>query len=153
MKRTVRIYSAGARIQLLTMMSDLISTLLSLSTIRLPYGTLTVALQQLATYISRFRTRLSGIHVVHLKRLLVFLDALKQYVSEWKQSKTAKPGGNDERKNSNSDSTEVMTITEFMERLGRKAGGINLLEIEKYLKTSKVANQMDYQKTRLIIYT
>lgn len=95
--------------------------------------------------------------MVHLKRLLVFLDALKQYVLEWKESKTVKSGGNDDnseqRKNNNSDVTEVMTIAEFMERLGRKAGGINLLEIEKYLKTSKVVDQMDYQKSRLIIYT
>ena len=94
---------------------------------------------------------------MHLKRLLVFLDALKQYISEWKESKTTKSGGKDDnsgqRKTSNSDSTEVMTIAEFMERLGRKAGGINLLEIETYLKTSKVVVQMDYQKTRLLIYT
>jgi chromosome transmission fidelity protein 1 len=136
------------------MKSDLISALLSLSTVRLPYGTLAVALQQLATYISRFRTRLSGIHLVHLKRLLVFLDALKQYVLEWKESKTVKSGGNDNNSGQRKiDSTEVMTISEFMERLGRKAGGINLLEIEQYLKTSKVVDQMNYQKIRLIIYT
>ncbi|KAF8349254.1 helicase C-terminal domain-containing protein [Amanita rubescens] len=125
---------------------NLISTLLSLSTVRLPYGTLATALQQLAAYISRFRTRLSGIHLVHLKRLLVFLDALKQYALEWKESKIVKSEGPDhnsaKRKGSNSDLTEVMTISEFMERLGRKASSINFLEIEKYLKTSKVARKV-----------
>ncbi|KAM6494135.1 Helicase C-terminal domain containing protein [Amanita muscaria] len=109
---------------------NLIPTLLSLSATRLSYATLTVSLQQLGTYISRFRTRLSGIHLVHLKRLLVFLDALKKYVLEWKESRTS---------GDNQNAMEVMTIPKFMDHLGRKASGINLLEIEKYLKTSKVA--------------
>ena len=33
---------------------------------------------------------------------------------------------------------EVMTSGELMARLGRKAEGVNLLEIEKYLRESKV---------------
>jgi chromosome transmission fidelity protein 1 len=93
---------------------------------------LETSLEQLATYISRFRTRLSGKHLVHLKRLLIFLDALKKYAVEWKEAKVTKPGSD------NQNTVEVMTIPEFMEYLGRKASGINLLEIEKYLKTSKV---------------
>jgi len=92
---------------------------------------------------------------VHLKRLLVFLDALKQYALEWKESKIVKSEGPDhnsaKRKGSNSDLTEVMTISEFMERLGRKASSINFLEIEKYLKTSKVSH-ITRQETRLMIY-
>jgi len=92
---------------------------------------------------------------VHLKRLLVFLDALKQYALEWKESKTVKSEGHDynsaKRKGSNSDLTEVMTISQFMERLGRKASSINFLEIEKYLKTSKVSH-ITRRETRLIIY-
>lgn len=131
------------------MVLDLISTLLSLSTVRLPYGTLATALQQLGAYISRFRTRLSGIHLVHLKRLLVFLDALKQCALEWKEFKTVKSEGNSAKRKS--DLTEVMTISEFMERLGRKASSINLLEIEKYLKTSKVSHIARHE-TRLIIH-
>ena len=113
-------------------MADLIPTLLSLSTTRLSYGMLATSLQQLAAYISRFRTRLSGKHLVHLKRLLVFLDALKKYAMEWREDKVVKLGSD------NHNTVEVMTIPEFMAHLGRKASGINLLEIEKYLKTSKV---------------
>ncbi|KAF8636038.1 hypothetical protein AX15_000195 [Amanita polypyramis BW_CC] len=124
---------------------NLIPTLLNLSTVRLSHGILSTSLQQLAAYISRFRTRLSGIHLVHLKRLFVFLDALKKYALEWKEPRTTKHGTSNypaEHRNSVLDSTEVMTIAGFMERLGRKASGINLLEIEKYLKTSKVARKI-----------
>ena len=35
---------------------------------------------------------------------------------------------------------EVMTSGELMARLGRKAEGVNLLEIEKYLRESKVCD-------------
>ncbi|KAK2459645.1 hypothetical protein APHAL10511_008290 [Amanita phalloides] len=117
---------------------NLIPTLLSLSTIRLPYGILSISLQQLAAYVSRFQTRLSGIHLVHLKRLLVFLDALKKYILEWKGSRPIGSGGDPRY----SGSAEVLTISQFVERLGRKASGINLLEIEKYLKTSKIARKI-----------
>ncbi|KAF8630963.1 hypothetical protein AX17_005319 [Amanita inopinata Kibby_2008] len=122
---------------------NLIPTLLSLSTTRLSYGTLTTSLQQLATYISRFRTRLSGVHSVHLKRLFVFLDALKRYAVEWKEDRVGRNGPNGRNPpERTSCKTEVTTIAEFMDRLGRKASGINLLEIEKYLKTSKVARKI-----------
>ena len=132
MTRPIVSATAAARTNFILTEADLIPTLLSLSTIRLSYGMLATSLQQLATYISRFRTRLSGKHLVHLKRLLVFLDALKKYVIEWKEAKVAKPGSDDQN------TVEVMTIPEFMDHLGRKASGINLLEIENYLKTSKV---------------
>ncbi|PFH53881.1 hypothetical protein AMATHDRAFT_186475 [Amanita thiersii Skay4041] len=117
---------------------NLISTILSLSTTCLSYYILTTSLQQLATYLSRFRTRLSGKHMVHLKRLLVFLDALKKYATEWQNSMMKKETCTEK----SACKMEVLTISEFMEHLGRKASGINLLEIEKYLKTSKIARKI-----------
>jgi chromosome transmission fidelity protein 1 len=70
--------------------------------------------------------------MLHLKRLVVFLDALKKYVSEWKglivQARDRKL----------KEKTEVLTVAELLDRLGRKAGGVNLLEVERYLKKSKV---------------
>ncbi|KAG6886740.1 hypothetical protein C0992_002590, partial [Termitomyces sp. T32_za158] len=115
---------------------NLIPTILSLSTIRLPQSILMTSFMQVCTYVSKFRNRLSPTNLLHLKRLVVFLDALKKYVLEWKESRVGKsvsemPGIIEK--------AEVITPAQFMERLGRKVSGINLLEIEKYLKTSKVA--------------
>ncbi|EAU85951.2 CHL1 helicase [Coprinopsis cinerea okayama7 len=79
---------------------NLIPTLLSLSTHRLSYGTLAISLQQVAEYVRRFKTRLSPANMLQLKRLVIFLEALK------------------------------------------KAAGINLLEVEAYLKKSKIARKI-----------
>lgn len=136
--------------------TDLISTLLSLSTTRLPIRTLSTARQQLSVYISRFRTRLSTDHALHLTRLMGLLDALQRYAEEWRQgqegSSPAQSGhldgdrSADERglpKNGVSGKTrvqgvEVMTPGELLRRLGRKSEGVNLLEVEAYLRSSRV---------------
>lgn len=105
---------------------DLIPTLLSLSTTRLLYTTLVTSLEQVCGYVSRFRTRLSAINMLHLKRLVVFLDALKKYSGEWTKARA-----NEKLK------AEVISVAQLMERMGKKVAGINLLEIESYLKRSK----------------
>lgn len=66
--------------------------------------------------------------MLHLKRLVMFLDALQKYALEWKEKNTKVDGFK----------VEVMTVTELLDRLGRKVNGVNLLEIESYLKKSKV---------------
>ncbi|KAJ6584730.1 helicase C-terminal domain-containing protein [Mycena capillaripes] len=111
---------------------NLIPTLLSLSTARLTWQGLNTSLQQVCIYVSKFRTKLSPSNMLHLKRLVTFLDALQKYALEWKE------------KNGKSDATkvEVMTVADLLERLGRKVGGINLLEIEAYLKSSKIARKI-----------
>ena len=64
------------------------------------------------------------------------MDALKKFVVEWKdihlaQNKIASTG--------QSQNAEVMTVAQLMEKMTKKATGINLLEIEGYLKRSKVS--------------
>ncbi|KIM43305.1 hypothetical protein M413DRAFT_18375 [Hebeloma cylindrosporum] len=110
---------------------NLIPTLLSLSTAHLPYSTLTTSLQQVLVYVSRFKTRLSPANMLQLKRLVVFLDSLKKYVGEWKDGRAKEK-----------EKTEVMTVAQLTERMGKKVAGINLLEIESYLKRSKVARKI-----------
>ncbi|KAJ8080392.1 ATP-dependent DNA helicase chl1 [Marasmius tenuissimus] len=110
---------------------NLISTLLSLSTTRLTFRTLQISLSQVATYVSKFRKRLSTQNMLHLKRLATFLDALKKYLVEWQSEATKHP-----------QKTEVLNAAEFLERLGRRTVGLNLLAIEKYLKTSKIARKI-----------
>ncbi|KAI0300192.1 helicase C-terminal domain-containing protein [Russula brevipes] len=55
---------------------NLISSLLALSTVTLPLGTLSLCLEQLTAYISRFKNRLASKHVLHLKRLYRLLHTL-----------------------------------------------------------------------------
>lgn len=69
--------------------------------------------------------------MLQLKRLVVFLDALKKYVGEWKDARAKEK-----------EKTEVMTVVQLTERMGKKVAGINLLEIESYLKKSKVRHPL-----------
>lgn len=116
----------------------MIPTLLSISTNRLPYATLAVSFQQVCTYVSKFRSRLGAGNMLHLKRLVVFLDALRKYVLSWKETRTDTSTSEKKGKSNQDEKTEVMTVAELLERLGRKAAGVNLLEIEAYLRRSKV---------------
>ncbi|THG98434.1 hypothetical protein EW026_g3750 [Hermanssonia centrifuga] len=128
---------------------NLISTLLSLSTTRLPLRTLTTSLSQLSIYLSKFRNRLSTEHALHLRRLVGLLEALVKYVEDWKAEHASDQGkvsggqqGNGAVKGgpSQAHKTEVMTSGELLRRLGRKVEGINLLEVETYLRQSKAAS-------------
>ena len=74
--------------------------------------------------------------MLHLKRLVVFLDALKRYVLEWKEAQASKTTQGKHRV----EKLEVMTVAELSGRLGRKAAGVNLLEVAAYLKRSKVTD-------------
>jgi chromosome transmission fidelity protein 1 len=110
--------------------SDLIPTLLSLSSVRLTSNILSTSLKQVSVYYQKFRNRLSAMHALHLKRLLNFLDAFQKVAMDWMAQKSSAI--------SKRQDTEVMTVPDFIHRLGRKVEGINLLEIESYLKRSKV---------------
>lgn len=74
--------------------------------------------------------------MVHLKRLVVFLDALKKFVLQWKEAKC--------KEQSQGNRTDILTVAELLEKMGRKAAGINLLEVERYLKESRVIMSMSH---------
>jgi hypothetical protein len=60
------------------------------------------------------------------------LNAVKSYAEEWNEQMIKKgPKKLAER-------MEVFTIPDLVRRLGRRVEGVNLLEIESYLQTSKV---------------
>lgn len=102
---------------------------------------LSTSLNQLSIYLSKFKNRLSTEHSLHLKRLVSLLEAISRYAEEWKAARAtpaetsakAMPGG------AALPNVKVMTAGELMTRLGRKVEGINLLEVEKYLRNSKVS--------------
>ncbi|KAH9949242.1 DNA repair helicase [Amylocystis lapponica] len=106
---------------------NLVSTLLSLSTTRLPLRTLSAARTQLTLYTARFRTRLAAAHALHLTRLASLLDALVRYADAWKAAGAR---------------AEVLTPGELLARLGRKTEGVNLLEVAAYLHSSKIARKV-----------
>lgn len=113
---------------------NLIPTLLSLSSVRLTSNILSTSLKQVSVYYQKFRNRLSAMHALHLKRLLNFLDAFQRVAMDWIAQKLSLK--------SKSHDTEVMNVPDFIHRLGRKVEGINLLEIESYLKRSKIARKI-----------
>jgi len=72
--------------------------------------------------------------MLHLKRLVVFLESLRAYAAKWKDEKT----------NTKDALPEVMTVGELIGRLGKKVAGINLMEVEAYLKKSKASVKIFY---------
>lgn len=113
---------------------NLIPTLLSLSTICLPFHVLDTSLSQVSSYLSKFRVRLSASHTLHLRRLITFLHAFRKYSAEWLAAK---------KENKKMDRRiEVITAVELLQRIGRKAEGVNLLEVEAYLRNSKIARKI-----------
>jgi chromosome transmission fidelity protein 1 len=58
------------------------------------------------------------------------LEAFKRYSVEWLEAT--------KREKKLDEGVEVITVAELMQRLGRKAEGINMLEVETYLRSSKV---------------
>ena len=89
--------------------------------------------------LARFRTRLSTAHALHLRRLANVLDALAKFAEEWREGQVAPSAAKGQGQGQGQGKgVEVLTSGELMARLGRKAEGVNLLEIEKYLRESKV---------------
>lgn len=123
---------------------NLVSTLLALSTVTLQTRTLATALNQLSIYLAKFRGRLTTEHSLHLRRLVALLEALSKFAEEWKATHAANKNSaaGDPGKSAAQPAGDVMTSGELMTRLGRKVEGVNLLEIEKYLRGSKVARKI-----------
>jgi predicted signal transduction protein with EAL and GGDEF domain len=70
-------------------------------------------------------------HLLQLKKLVVFLESLRTYIFEWKES-IAKIKNPD-------DQVQTFTVSGLIQQLGRKVVSVNLLEIEAYLRSSKVS--------------
>ncbi|KAF8195495.1 helicase C-terminal domain-containing protein [Pholiota molesta] len=88
----------------------------------LPYSILLTSFQQVCIYFRDLKR--------DYLRLVIFLDSLKSI------------GGLETSEGRERNSTEVITVTQLIERMGRKVAGINLLEIESYLKRSKIARKI-----------
>lgn len=107
---------------------NLIDTMLSIHSVSLSLVTLRDSLAQLRVYHDRFKNRLSGRHLLHLRRLINFLAALEKVLTDAGKESQGKEA--------------LMTVQELEGALGRKAEGVNLLEIHAYLRTSKLARKV-----------
>lgn len=116
---------------------DLISTLLSITSARLTSRALGAAFTQVCHYVAKFRTRLLAFHMLHLKRLVTFMKALKEYLVEW-----AKPPAGASQPHAKA-KTEAMTSADLLQRVGKNVAGFNFLEIEGYLRKSKVTDVIE----------
>ena len=94
-------------------------------------------MSQLKIYLEKFRLRLTTQHLLHLKRLIALLEALDKYAQEWRD--THEPNGPGTHTSGNAQgAVEVMTSGDLLRRLGNTVDGVNLLEVGKYLRQSKV---------------
>ncbi|KAL1748373.1 helicase C-terminal domain-containing protein [Schizophyllum fasciatum] len=127
---------------------NVIPTLLSLSTTSLPLKQICLSLAQVTTYLSKFKNRLKHVHVLSLRRLMVFLESLVACIEAWgspsgKQTPApGRPTGIETPPRSVPPKTEIMTPNDMVSRLGKRAEGINLLEVERYLKASRIARKI-----------
>ncbi|KAL1719631.1 helicase C-terminal domain-containing protein [Schizophyllum commune] len=122
---------------------NVIPTLLSLSTTSLPLSQIRLSLAQVTTYLAKFKTRLKHVHVLSLRRLTVFLESLVACVEGWGGARPipSQPTGKPTHL-ALPPRTVIMTPNDFVSRLGKKVEGINLLEVERYLKASRIARKI-----------
>lgn len=112
---------------------DLIDTILSIHTIPLSSVTLRASLAQLKIYLAKFKSRFSAQNAVNLRRLVLFLTSLDQFCSDWIK-RTEEAG--------NKASEAMLEVHQFVNALGSKVQDVNLLEIDKYLRASKIARKV-----------
>lgn len=115
-------------IEVIDVGADLIPTLLALSSVSVTSSVLSASFRQVETYYHKFRTRFSAVHGLQLRRLISYLDAMSKVAEDWRTRMEGQGCGG----------SEVMSIPNYVQRLGQKVDGINLLEIGAYLKKSKV---------------
>ncbi|CAE7051005.1 unnamed protein product [Rhizoctonia solani] len=130
---------------------NLIDTILAVHTLPVSSTILRVAKTQVDIYRSKFRNRLKTKHVVHLTRLSVLLTAFQNFTEAWINGSTGtaddKPGATGGKKKPPQE--EMFGVAEFVRMLGAHAENINPLEIEKYLRESKIARKISGYSDKL----
>lgn len=114
---------------------NLIDTILSIHSVVIGVNVIRHSLMQLTAYTMRFKTRLSGVNALHLKRLLVFLKALDSFCRDHMLACASGEAAKGHEGN-------LLGIAQFMSRLGTKVECINLLEIRQYMRASRIARKV-----------
>ncbi|KAG9035892.1 ATP-dependent DNA helicase chl1 [Tulasnella sp. JGI-2019a] len=118
---------------------NLIDTILSIHTVPLSSTILRASLSQLKIYIGKFKARLSPKNALHLRRLVLFLTAMDKFCQDRMDHAIAVMSTNSKH---NADQDEMLGVGEFVEGLGPKVRDVNLLEVDKYLRDSKIARKI-----------
>ncbi|CAE6485365.1 unnamed protein product [Rhizoctonia solani] len=128
---------------------NLIDTILAVHTLPVSSTIIRVSKTQVDLYRSKFRNRLKTKHVVHLTRLSVLLTALQNFTEAWIAGVTEnkKPDTSSGKKKPPQE--EMFGVAEFIRMLGAHAENINPLEIEKYLRESKIARKISGYSDKL----
>ncbi|VDB84636.1 unnamed protein product [Peniophora sp. CBMAI 1063] len=105
---------------------NLTAALLQLSSVSVPLRTLELCIEQLGNYLKKFRNRLASRHRLHLDRLHKLMEGIRKIMLKWKQLELP----------------EVATVQDVISRFDRNLDGVNVLEIETYLKSSKIARKI-----------
>ncbi|WFD30427.1 RNA helicase [Malassezia sp. CBS 17886] len=105
---------------------NLIDTLLATYSAELTEAHVDQATAQVDAYLARFSTRLRGSNEEHLRTLQVFLAALQHYC----------------RARRNRRETESLTVAQLVAGLGGSVDQINLVRIEQWLKTTRIARKI-----------
>ncbi|KEP48902.1 DNA repair helicase [Rhizoctonia solani 123E] len=130
---------------------DLIDTILAVHTLPVSSTIIRVSKTQVDLYRSKFGNRLKTKHVVHLTRLSVLLTALQNFTEAWvngsADAENKKPDASSGKKKLPQE--EMFGVAEFIRMLGAHAENINPLEIEKYLRESKIARKISGYSDKL----
>lgn len=106
---------------------NLIDSILQLHSVSITSTMLLSIRSALLTYINKFKNRFTGANASYLKQLALVLKGLSEFVAKW--------AGEGKRE-------ELMDVNSV---LGGKRGGaldqINLLKLDQYLKTSRIARK------------
>ena len=116
---------------------DLIDTLLSIHSTTITHGRLSTAVSQVQQYLSRFQKRLKPVHAVWIRQTLAVLQGLEQVCVEFLKSNPEHRSGPGRVLKS-----EILNVNDLVARAGRGSDQINLMEMLKYLKDSKLARKI-----------
>lgn len=125
--------------------SDLIDTILSIHSQTLTLPQLVLAQTQLKTYLLRFRSRLKGRNAVYLKQMLLILTGLIELCTRWE---AASPTSGSTGKAASVG--EMMLVGEVIKGMGRGLDQVNLLEVVRYLKESRIAVKVSGYSEKLL---
>ncbi|EIW70152.1 hypothetical protein TREMEDRAFT_29466 [Tremella mesenterica DSM 1558] len=116
---------------------NLIDTILSIHSTTLTHHHLTSAISQLQQYLSRFKTRLKPIHTLWIRQTLSVLTGLSKVCLSFS---TATPSSSNSSQNKSR--SEMMDVNTFMARAGGSTDQVNLMDLVRYLKESKLARKV-----------
>lgn len=112
---------------------NLIDSILQMHSVNVTLSMLVSTRVALLTYIQKFKTRFTGANATYLKQLALILKGLCEFAGRWASAEPSKPGSNRE---------EMMSVQRLLSEAGGAVDQINLLKLDTYLRTYKIARKV-----------